>query len=216
MNPVLAFDIVILALVLLAVGYWIYNKIMLAISPRYAAKRKLKEQERSDRAYQKRQQRRAAKEARLLVWAKENPDDPFARQLAAQNTATASTDAKFDPLAELQRRQREADELAQRLKDRQEAEEMRSLELLKWALANPTAPEARRHLEEMLNEASKRLERAIRDVDFEQRYGVKNDGPEAIEAATRLAEAEARKQAEERQIREIQAALTLSPSDSEQ
>lgn len=216
MNPVLAFDIVIVALLLLAAGYWIYNKIMLAISPRYAAKRKLKEQERSDRAYQKRQQRRATKDARLREWAQANPDDPFARQLAAQQIASASADTEFNPLEELRRRQREADEIAQRLKDRQEAEEMRSLELLKWALANPTSPEARRHLEEMLNEASKRLEYAIRDVDFEQRYGVKNDGPEAIEAATRLAEAEARKQAEERQIREIQAALTLSPSDSEQ
>jgi len=204
-------------LIIAMLASWVFSKITQRYFPKYAAKRKLKAEKKSERQRLKRQRKRAMERDRVLEWAKAHPDDPTAKALLALETVpTASSsvglmgEPEFDPMVELQRCQREADDMQQRLETRRIAEELRVQQLLDWALDHPDTPEAQRHLEETLDEVCKRVERAESDIrHITTMSSYHPDGPEAIEYATRQSEAEARKQADVELIARVQKALSI-------
>lgn len=212
--------------------WWAYRKVRARFSPKYALKLKAKEKERSDRAARKRGQRRVAKEARLAKWAEEHPEDPHAKALLAAGSSLASTvsaladvavgvaETERDFVAELRRSQKSADDYKRRREAEKVAEELHAQQLLDWSIENPTIPEARRHLGEQLDEATKRLgyvESDVRHCQTMMSYGREEDDPESILYATRLSDAQAKKAFEEELIRRIQTALEAPlPESSEQ
>lgn len=217
MDAVLVFNIVMWGLIIAMLASWVFSKVTQRFFPKYAAKRKLKAEKKSERQRLKRQRKRAKERDRVLEWAKAHPDDPTAKALLALETAPAVSSAvgpmsepEFDPMVELQRRQREADDMQQRLEARRIAEELRVQQLLEWALEHPDTPEAQRHLEETLVEVCKRVERAESDIRHATTMSSYHpDGLEAIEYATRQSEAEARKQADVEMIARIQKTLSI-------
>ncbi len=213
------FTLMIYAAVFWAFVPWAFSTVMSRISPKYAAKYRLKQQVKLDRDRDKRQKREAARTARLLAWAKAHPDDPAAKAILTEeaspsSSTTSSVDEEPDALAMLRQSQKEADDYERRREARKVAEQLRSQQMLQWALANPTSPEGRRHLEETLFEANQRVVSADQSIAI-ARYGVRDEGPEAIEFATRVAELEARKASDERAIADIQVALSGLLSDAE-
>jgi len=204
---------------------WLFKKLTIRFFPKYAANRRLKAQARSDRRLQKYQKRQADEKAHLLSWAKGHPDDSTAKALLAEETASStsqaaapSEDGKPDPLVELRRRQQAADDYERRREARKVAEELESRRVLEWAIANPATPEGRRHLEETLDETNMRVMTADSEIYFAGLTVRDNssESVEAIAAATRISEAEARKATDEGLISNIQAALAKVLSDSEQ
>lgn len=216
---VIAFWLILLGML----GRRPFNKLTIQFFPKYAANRRLKAQARSDRWLQKRQERQADDKARLLNWAKEYPDDPTAKVLLAEEAlsstskaTTPSVDVEPDPLAELRRRQQADDDYERRREDRKVVEELRSQQLLEWAIVHPATSEGRRHLEEMLVEANVRVKSADSEI-YLAGLTVRDNGSETVEAiaaATHVSEAEARKAVDVRLISDIQAALAKVLSDS--
>jgi hypothetical protein len=212
------FTLIILLAVLWTCASWAFNKVMIRFSPKYEARRQLKQQKEYDRRTEKRLKRDTARKARLIAWATSHPDDPAAKAILAEDASSSSstsssTDENLDSLEELRRSQQAADDRERRHQDRKVAEQLRSRQLLDWALANPASAEGRRHLEETLLEANKRVESAESSITIVS-YGAKGEGPEAIEVATRISEINAQKTSDESLIAEIQAALKRSLSDA--
>lgn len=212
------FTLIILMALLWAFASWAFDKVMTRISPKYVARRQLKLRVEYDRRNEKRLKREATRSARVLAWATAHPDHPAAKEVLAgaatsASSTTSAEDAHLDSLEELRRSQQAADDQESRREARKVAEQLRSQQLLDWALANPASPEGRRHLEETLLAANKRVESAERSITMAS-YGAKSDGPEAIELATRIAEIEAQKTSDEGMIADIQTALNRSLSDA--
>lgn len=210
----------ILAVIYLALAgwglYWGVIWLRCRISPKYAAQRKLRAKAKSDREWENRQQRRAAKEDRLKVWATAHSDDPVAKALLADGdkasaiTPAPVTGSDSDFLATLRRRQEEADALTARIEARRAAEALLEQQLLDWAIEHPSESEARRHLVEVMVASSQQIEQAERDARLWGFFTEGSDSAEAIESGSKIAEAEARKAAAERTIARIQTALTGS------
>jgi hypothetical protein len=205
--------------ILAGLVYWVGVWIRCRVSPGYAARRELRSKAKSDRWWKKRQDRRAAREGRLREWAEAHPDDEAAKAVLAEQASASllsvpTATADQDLAVVLRARQREADDMTSRIEARRLAEEMLSQQLLEWAMANPSSPEARRHLEEALVSASKRIEAADCDVRIARFVTSEDDSPEAIDAATRIADAEARRSAAARTIEGIQRILQTVSSES--
>lgn len=196
---------------------WAFNRAMTRISPKYAAKRQLKQQAELDRQRDKRLKREANQKARLYTWAKAHPNDPAAKAILAEESlspAASPEDAEPDGLKALRESQKAADDYERRREDRKVAERLRSQQMLDWALANPASPEGRRHLEETLLEVNQRIMSADNNIAFAS-YATGSDVPEAIATATRVAELETQRASDMGLIAKIQATLNKVPSDAE-
>lgn len=210
-------------------GRLLYRAIMKRTSPKYALKYEQNQERKRQRIRQryvdKQQQREAKKRARLTKWAEANADDPLAKSYLAANASVPSSlvggdTEEFDAIAELRRAQKESDRYAQERENRRVAAELRAQQLLDWAIANPHTPEARRHLNEQLEEATTRLRYAESDVNhqwFMATHHQDEGGAESILYASNLAEAENKKRTEEELIRRLQQALSVPlPANEEQ
>lgn len=209
-------------------GRSLYVAVMKRMSPKYALKYEQNQERKRQRIRQryvdKWQQREAKRRARLAKWVEENPNDPVAKSYLALSLPVSSSEdidvSEFDPVAELRREQSEADEYAQRRRNRELTAELRAQQLFDWAIANPHTPEARRHLNEKLEEAAARLRYAESDVKYQRAmvtYRQDEGGPESILYASNLVEAEAKVRTEEQLIRQLQEALSVPlPANEEQ
>jgi hypothetical protein len=199
-------------------AYLLYVWVRSRISPKYAAQRKLRLKAKSDRAYEARKKKRASGDERLEAWARENPEDPAAKALLAEKDspsflATPKNTEPQDLQAVLRQQQLDADELARQMEARKAAKELLNQQLLEWAKANPSTQEGRRLLVETLMEADRTATDADRDIRFAGYFTHEADSPEAIENASRIAEAEARKATAQRTIDDIQATLAALPDN---
>lgn len=211
---------------------WALNAGMTRLSPKWAARRKLREGRRHNRASVKRQKKRAAKAERddrrterERKWAEAHPNDPAAKLILAQEVSPAPLRAatplekEEDFLAELRRKQQADDEYRRQREARRIAEAMRAEQLLEWVIENPSIPEARRHLEEQLEEMVRQLESTDREISHcntMMSLMKGDDDPETILYAMRRSEAEAKKAVEVERIRRIQSTLEMPLSTREE
>lgn len=200
--------------------WWAVDSLLARLSPKYAAKRRLRAEAKATRQRQARKKREERNHARMVKWAQKHPDDPDAKEFLALVVPSGTEDGATDYLAEIRRSQQADDEDKRRAAERKAARELRERQTLEWAIGDPTTPEARRHLDEQLEAATDRLEAAVRSIGHCQTMMdyMKGDlDPEFIAQSTRLAEAEATKATEVELIRRIQEALDVKlPEPSEQ
>ena len=214
---------------LLAV-FWIrmaYRAIMKKLSPRHALKyeqvrqRKVETMLARDRAKRARRELRKHKQReRLTAWAEAHPDNPVAKAHLQQEVPRLERRDKanaLNPSEELRIKQAEHDEYAQRIKDRRAADELRSQQLLNWAIGHPNTPEARRHIEEQLEATTTQLQRAESSVEhyrFMLRFHRDENDPNAILYGSQLVEAEAQQREQQALIRRLTEALNTPASES--
>lgn len=190
-------------------------------SPRYAAQRQLRVSTKKSRQLETYRQRKKSEENRIKVWAEENPTNPAAKALLAEKASPSAPSSSNNESTEedlqsvLRTRQEAADEFERRVAARQAEEALLVQRLFEWAKANPSTPEGYRFLLETLMEADKKATDAMLRIGYVSHFDHGDDSPEAIAAATRLAEATAYKVAAQQTVSEIQEILT-SLTDSQQ
>lgn len=210
---------------LVVVGAIVYHKITNRYFPGIAARRAFQRSKRAERALEKHKARGREQDERLLKWAKGNLGDPVARYLLDKELArvmvdrvrNGSLDEDQEPniLDELRESQREDDEAAARYERYKCEREERKKAHLSYTLENPESPEARRHLEESLDETLTELSHVDSDLNYEEfslKY-LESDDPKHTQTATRISELQAqRKQLGER-VTLIHEALERVPGD---
>jgi hypothetical protein len=217
------------ALSVIAVGIWLTTLVFAGyrayvwtrarFSPKYAAQRKLRVKEKRQRNDEKHKKREMTETERQRKWAEKHPENPTAKAILAEKSApaaTSSAEPDEDKLrVALRQRQAEDDEQTRRMEARKAAAALEAQQLLEWAKAHPETPEGHRHLMEVMMAADKTAEEVTRDIEFYSHFKREEGSLEAIEAATRQAERQARVTEARKTVADIQAILTALPYDQQ-
>lgn len=156
------FALIIWACVVYMLWTIMADGIISRVSPKYAAKRRVKQNARYERLMERSRVRRGRKIDRTLEWAKRHQNDPIAKSLLSQQYDDS-------PEGRLRMSQQFNDEYERDRETREAAVDARNQEALEWALAHPYSPVAQRHLRESLVRARRQLNHVSQMVEHYQR-----------------------------------------------